>query len=29
MTTSQFYPDLERFVRYDPAPFSPPRATDP
>ncbi len=28
VTTSQFYPELERFVRYDPAPFSPPRAPD-
>jgi len=26
VTTSRFYPELERFVRYGPAPFSPPRA---
>jgi Icc protein len=26
VTTSKFYPDFERFVRYDPEPSSPPRA---
>jgi Icc protein len=24
ITTSEFYPELERFVRYDPNPFSAP-----
>jgi len=26
VTTSRFYPEFERFVRYDPYPSSPPRA---
>jgi Icc protein len=28
VTTSRFYPELERFVRYDPEPFSSPGAAD-